>query len=478
MHKWLDEALPRAVNTEGGQKLAIAAPRGEAKTTFVALFFALWCILTGRKKYIVLIADALDQACAFLEAIKVELENNPRLAADFPQGVGDGRVWNVGTIITSQNVKVQAFGAGKRMRGLRHGAYRPDLVILDDLENDENVRQAEQRDKLEAWLTRTVLPLGAADGSMDVVYIGTILHYDSVLARTLQKPQWISKKFKALIEMPDRLDIWDVWESVLFSDGEAAACQFFEAKKEEMERGAKVSWPGMRPLYSLMCQRAENRQAFDAEMQNDPLAADAAPFAEGIQYWTELPEGLALFGACDPSLGKAGASRDPSAILVGAWHKATSTLYVLEARIRKRHPNLLIEEMISLQKEYKCLLWAVETVQFQEFFADVLIERSADKQTPMPVKPIKNNTDKLLRIESLQPYCVQGRILLHKNHTTLVEQLRHFPMADHDDGPDALEMLWRVASTGFISITEGYARIQTSPFFGAHYDFDDEETGW
>lgn len=101
--------------------------------------------------------DAFEQAATMLEAIKAELEFNPRLAMDFPQGAGKGRVWQVGTIVTANDAKVQAFGSGKRMRGLRHGPHRPDLVIGDDLENDENVRSPEQRDKLENWLKKTVL---------------------------------------------------------------------------------------------------------------------------------------------------------------------------------------------------------------------------------------------------------------------------------------------------------------------------------
>lgn len=212
LHLWLDTALPAAVDNPEGIRQACAAPRGEAKTTFVDVFFSLWCVVTGRKRYILLVADAFEQAASFLEAIKVELESNPRLMADFPGQCGEGRVWNVGTIITAGNVKIQAFGAGKRMRGLRHGPHRPDLVLLDDLENDENVRSPEQRDKLENWLMRTVLSLGPADDSMDVIYIGTILHYDSVLARTLKKPQWHGRTFRAVEKMPDDLALWDIWE--------------------------------------------------------------------------------------------------------------------------------------------------------------------------------------------------------------------------------------------------------------------------
>lgn len=172
-----------------------------------------------------IIADALEQAASLLGAVKDELEFNEALKRDFP-GAGKGHVWNVGTVVTPGNVKIQALGAGKRMRGLRHGPHRPDLIVLDDLENDGNVDKPEQRDKLQSWLQKTVLNLGAADGSMDVVYVGTLLHYDSVLARTLRKPLWKARTFRSILRWPDRMDLWDEWESLLSSRGEAEAGVF------------------------------------------------------------------------------------------------------------------------------------------------------------------------------------------------------------------------------------------------------------
>ena len=481
LHLWLDETLPSLVDRPEGVKLACAAPRGEAKTTFVDVFFLLWCLVTNRKRYILIIADAFEQAASFLEAVKVELESNPRLMSDFPAHCGQGRVWNVGTAITAQNVKIQAFGAGKRLRGLRHGPHRPDLALLDDLENDENVRSPDQRDKLEAWLMRTVLSLGPADDSMDIVYIGTVLHYDSVLARVLKKPQWQGRTFRAVIRMPDNMFLWDEWEAIYKTppNGPEDALKFYKKHKKLMDAGAKVSWPDFRPLYTLMQKRAEDRAAFDAEQQNDPLAADSSPFANVINYWQELPQPLLCFGACDPSLGKAGAGRDPSAILIGGLCRKTMELYVLEARIRKRHPDRIIQDIIALQRRYNCLAWAVETVQFQEFFAEVLVREAAKQGIPLPVRPIKNVSDKMLRIETLQPYFAQKRIFIHPDQHELADQLRHFPMADHDDGPDALEMLWRIASGSFVSLSEAFIRTPRQRFGGFFdTDFDDDEGSW
>ena len=130
------------------------------------------------------------------------------------------------------------------MRGWTHGPYRPDLIVLDDIENDEQVRNPEQRDKLESWLKSTVLHLGGVGEKADVIYIGTILHYDSVLNRTLNNPMWHSMKFKAMLSFPERMDLWDEWEAILRNNGNAGAAMaqaFYETNQAEMERGAQTS---------------------------------------------------------------------------------------------------------------------------------------------------------------------------------------------------------------------------------------------
>lgn len=449
LHRYLFRRLPEMLRSEKGEPDAIGAPRGEGKSTLVTQLFSLWCIVTGRKHYIVIVMDSIDQAYPMLEAIKAELEFNPRLKTDFGEAVGQGRVWQAGTIVTAGDIKVQVAGSGKKLRGLRHGPYRPDLTILDDIENDEQVRSPEQRDKLNAWLTKTVLPLGGVGQKYDVVYIGTILHYDSVLARTLKNPFWTTVKFKAMLRWPDRMDLWDRWEELYRNDGEAVADAYYQAHQDEMEAGAQTSWAA-RGVLALMKIRARDGHAtFDSEYQNDPVSGDAAPFAESLCFWVQRDDKWVFYGACDPSLGKAGASRDPSAILVGGFNRQTGVLDVVEARIRKRLPDRIIEDVIALQKEYRCLLWGIETVQFQEFLKTELVKRGAAAGVPVPARGIKPVSDKLLRIESLQPHMANGLIRLHASQSTLIEQLRHFPMADHDDGPDALHMLWMLATSGF-----------------------------
>ncbi|HEM7399223.1 TPA: phage terminase large subunit [Citrobacter farmeri] len=451
LHKYLYARLPEIIRATTGQNDAIAAPRGEAKSTIVSQLFVIWCIVLALKHYPVIIMDSIDQAYPMLEAIKAELQFNPRLLMDFPEATGGGRVWQAGTILTRNDIKVQVAGSGKKLRGLRHGPYRPDLAVLDDIENDEQVRNPEQRDKLDNWLKKTVLPLGGAGAKFDVVYIGTILHHDSVLSRTLKNPLWKRARFKALISWPHNMELWDKWEEVLRNndeDGEFLARAFYEQHRAEMEDGAVVSWAA-RPLYTLMLIRArDGHSTFDAEYQNDPVNGEDAPFNGCITFWVNRLAEWRFYGSCDPSLGKAGNSRDPSALLVGGFNRFTGILDVVEARIKKRVPDRIISDVIELQREYHCLVWGVESVQFQEFLRTELVKRSAIAGIPVPARAVTPSTDKILRIESLQPHVANGLIRLHPSQITLIEQLRHFPKADHDDGPDALHMLWMLAVSG------------------------------
>ena len=450
LHEYLYDRLEAIARSPQSETDALAAPRGEAKSTITSQLFVLWCLITGLKWYPMVGMDAFGQAAIMLEAIKAELEANPRLLMDFPEATGQGPVWQAGVIVTSNGRKVEAVGSGQRIRGRRHGPHRPDLFVGDDLENDENVKTPEQRDKLMGWITKAVLKLGGAGEKFDTVIVGTVLHYDSVLARLLKNPLWNSQKFQAVIRWPDDMAAWDRWEEILLAEGKPAADRYYAAHRTQMDAGAVVSWPAGRPLVALMLIRArDGHDAFDSELQNEPLSGEDAPFAKCIYFWVDRLKDWIFYGACDPSLGRAGASRDPSALLVGGFNRQTGILDVVEALIKKRVPDRIISDVITLQREYRCLLWAFETVQFQAFLLSELVKRAAIAGIPVPARAVTPITDKLLRIEAIQPHMANGLIRIHPSQTTLVTQLRHFPKADHDDGPDGLEMLWQIATTGF-----------------------------
>ena len=462
-HEFLFARFPEVIDGAADGREVHMAPRGEAKSTYETQLGSLWCVVTNRKHMIGLIMNTEEQAAEMLEAIKAELDTNPRLLMDFPDACGRGRVWQATTAVTANNIKIRIGGTGKKIRGMKHGPYRPDLIFLDDLENDENVRDKAQRDKVEKYVLSAVLGLAGPAGGMDVFWVGTSLHYDAAINRVSRKPGWRRRVFKSIQRWPDNMALWDKWEGIYTAgaDGlgddadvaskeaaEACALAFYQAHKTAMDAGAVVSWPAVRPLYRLMCMRAIDHDAFNQEQQNEAGNDEDAPFRV-IPFWVDRRNDWVFFGSIDPSLGKQGKQGkrgDPSAILVGGINRATMILDVVEADIARRVPDLIISRALDLQAEYSCMAWVVETVQFQAFLFSELIKRGAPRGIAFPGMPVTPSTDKALRIQSLQPHVANGFIRLHRSQSTMIDQLKFWPEAAHDDGPDALEMLWQIAT--------------------------------
>lgn len=264
--QFIFKRLPQVIDGLADGREVHQAPRGEAKSTYETQLGSLWCICRAdylddlvptaskkaRKHLIGIIMNTLEQSAEMLEAIKAELDSNPRLAADFPNAVGQGRIWQATTIITANNIKIRVGGTGKRLRGMKHGPHRPGLLFLDDLENDENVRDKEQRDKVEAFVTKAIVGLAGPAGGMDIFWPGTSLHYDAAINRVSRKPGWRRKVFKSIMRWPDRLDLWDKWEGIYSAScdddeakeaAEAEALAFYQANKALMDAGAVCSWP-------------------------------------------------------------------------------------------------------------------------------------------------------------------------------------------------------------------------------------------
>jgi predicted phage terminase large subunit-like protein len=443
------------------------APRGEAKSTYETQLGSLWCIcralyLAGRglptkaqKHMICIVMNTEEQSSEMLAAIKAELEANPRLAQDFPNAVGQGRVWQATTVITANNIKIRIGGTGTKLRGAKNGPHRPDLVFLDDLENDENVKDKAQREKVQNYVLSAIIGLAGPAGGMDVFWVGTSLHYDAAINRVARKPGWRRRTFKSIMKMPDRMDLWDTWEGLYTSattgtdeekeQAEADALAFYQANRVEMELGAVVSWPEVRPLYRLMCMRATDHAVFNKEQQNEAGNDEDAPF-KTIQFWVNRLSEWLFFGSIDPSMGKKNTKRDPSALLVAGINPKTAVVDVIEADIARRVPDLIISRAVELQQEFHCLMWEVESVAFQEFLYTELIKRAGLVGVPFPARPTPTGRDKELAILSLQPHTKNGLLRLHRTQSTLIEQLQFYPEADHDDGPDVLEMVFRLAT--------------------------------
>ena len=463
LHKYFSkrylDMIQKALQTGEGDKEANAAPRGNAKSTWGTFGLPLWAAAFRKRKFALIVSETRGQAESFLSFIKLELETNERLQQDFPELYGEGPVWRADQIITRNGVKIQAAGAQQKLRGLRHGNCRPDLVIVDDLENDESVESPEQRRKLENWFFKALMKIGQPDTVFIVV--GTILHYDSLLSRLLVKPGWKGRKFQAVMQW-SRSKRWEEWEQIFadISNGkelaEAAADNYFDKYRVEMLAGTEVLWPEMEPYYYLMKMRVSDGPAyFDSEKQNEPLnPEDQVFFEEWFQDWEEGEvdlTGTMHAGACDPSLGKRNKRNDPSAILGGRMKDRI--LYLDIADISQRRPDAILTDILMYHERDHFDKLRMETVQFQEFFARTLEQKSHDEGLTLNIDDKTPNTDKDLRIIRLQPWIKNGWIRFKPEHRELKRQLLYYRpkgRGGHDDGPDCLEMLLDLCEGGLV----------------------------
>ena len=207
--------LVKQISRMNGCKRVVAAPRGHAKSTSLTFKGTIHAVVYGYKHYPIIISDSSDQAEGFLDNIRVEFEENEAIREDF--GDLTGKVWRSNVLVTSTNIKVEAIGSGKKIRGRKHRNWRPDLLILDDIENDENVRTPEQRAKLDSWFKKAVSKAG--DDYTDIVYIGSLLHYDSLLANTLKNPGYKAIKYRAVISFSPEADLRAVNPELLTKKG-------------------------------------------------------------------------------------------------------------------------------------------------------------------------------------------------------------------------------------------------------------------
>ena len=443
-----------------GSRQVVAAPRGHAKSTNFTFKDSLHAILYAYKHYILILSDSSEQAEGFLDDIKTELEDNANIIMDFGSLKGD-KAWRTGVILTKTDIKAEAIGSGKKVRGRRHRNWRPDLIVLDDIENDENVNTPEQRRKLKNWFDKAVSKAG--DTYTDIMYIGTILHYDSLLNNVLQNPRYKTKKYRAVISEATNTKLWDEWEGIytnLFNENhEEDARTFYEAHEEEMLLGVEVLWEEKLSYYDLMeIKVSEGTASFNSELQNDPIDPESATFnPEWFDYYEpELvdfssPE-FVFVAANDPSLGKNKKS-DTSSIINLALSTKTGYMYVADASVERRKPDVIIDDVFEmnrrLKRDYKkgFYKFGVEVVQFQYFFKEVMAAQSAEEGEYIPIEEIQSTVNKVLRIESLQPVIKNKYLKFNREHKTLLKQLQEFPMGKNDDAPDGLQMAVQLAQT-------------------------------
>ena len=319
-----------------------------------------------------------------------------------------------------------------------------DVLCIDDpLKNAEEAMSQTIRDKHWDWWQSTAT---------------SRLEPDAAILVTMQRWHDDDLVGRILTQARETGEAWDVVNMPAVAEGdEVVDGQLFR-------RAGDTLWPERwGAAWYAAREKTVDRYWWLAQYQQRPGRFGRSEWPDeyfGPHLWAdEWPTSLAEFSAryiaLDPSKGKDARKGDYGAfVFVGL----RGGKFWIDAKIERMPVSRLIDAGLQLAGRYQPHGFGVEANQFQELLAnEFLREQQARNAPPLPLFTITNTVNKELRIQRLGPL-LMNRMLVFRDTPDcrlLVSQLRDFPLGQHDDGPDALEMAIRLLSeTSGVDTTE------------------------
>lgn len=420
----LHDTIFNILDDDSIQLALIIAPRGFGKTSTVNLAFPAKKILFQEKKFIVPISCTATQATMQGENLKRELMTNRFITGLFGPMKSDTfskEMW-----VTSSGTAVMPRGAGQQVRGILYGDNRPDLIIVDDLEDAESVRSDEQRAKTKAWFFEDVLnSINRSRKDWKIIVIGTLLHEDSLLANLLEDPGW------------------------------------YHAHLAICDENFKSNWPDFmsdQDLAKLVdsYRRMGLLDSFYREYMGVPIAKESAKFKQEMfkNYEETDPDfvkerkGLENMVILDPAKTTKMTSDDTSIVGIGIDVK-TPRIYVRDIVKGNLHPEQQYTECFDMADRIGARVIGIEVTSLNEFITYPLRTEMIRQRRYYDIVELKARASKEERIQALVPFYRLGFVYHNKNVCAPLEaQLMSFPRSKKDDIMDALAYVVEMLELG------------------------------
>lgn len=362
----------------------------------------------GTKKFIIVCGDTDTQAQKHLLNIRFEFENNKNLIRTF----GDMRTrhnWGKEQFELSNGTLYLARSRGQKVRGLRHGIYRPDLLVVDDIEDIKWVQSKRNRDDTERWFNAAVSAIDKAKGR--VIVCANHLHTDALAARLKKKGTYTVCEYPLMEDMnnPDTI-LW------------------------------KAKYPDMASIEAT--KKDLGYSTFMREMMLKAVPEDGQPIKdEDIHYYDEIPkeiETVSRASGVDPAISLE-ESADPTAIVNGQLGYIKNKPHIILRSIVNEHLAVddTLERLDLQHKSNQADIFFVEDVAYQK----ALIQLMQRKMLPVEAMH-PGGRDKRARLMTVASYIKDGTVLFPRTGMEdLIIQLTHFGVEAHDDLVDALVYL-------------------------------------
>jgi len=404
-------------------------PRGHAKTTVFSLFAPIYYLLKGGVHLVVLISDTKDSAVRQLINLQAELETNQQLIADFSEFRKDGS-WSRGEFtVANYNCKFTCAGKGQSIRGLKNGRYRPDFVIVDDIDTDKHSRNKELVKSHYDWLMQNVF------NAMEItkykfLFVGNRFAHNMVLD--------LFSKVEGIRHI--RINALDVNGEPVWND---------RFTKEDL----------------LRVEQKIGKIRFLREYMNTPIMEGSVFKEEWLQLTNVrgLNEYDYIVSYLDPSWKKN--SDFKSVVTIGFINK---DYHIIDIYLRKQTMRNVIEYLYELNDR---LLRSAYSIYFEANFMQDLHQLEFDKIAEekgfnLPIRQDKDKKpDKEARIESMSAVFENLNIYINKlivyslDYTEFKLQYLSFPALKNDDGLDAMQ-------SAYSKLNEHIRRSKFAPMIG------------
>lgn len=179
------------------KQVGVIAPRDHAKSTALTYDYILAEVCFRRSDYVILIGSTEDKAAEQLSNISEELHTNNDLRSEFDIASfeSDQKTEIIVKCGDGHRFRILARGAEQKIRGAMWNGKRPNLIVCDDMEDDEQVENKDRRIKFRKWFFRAAKQALSKRGRIRVH--GTVLHDDALLPRLRKNKMWEFQFYKA-----------------------------------------------------------------------------------------------------------------------------------------------------------------------------------------------------------------------------------------------------------------------------------------
>ena len=440
------DTLSNAIDSTAQEKIAVVAPREHGKSSLSTFALPLKAALYKKKKFIFYISANGDTAANFLEKARKAIESQ-EVVEDF--GVQRGRVWNADNICLRNGTWIACTGWKAGIRGINKDT-RPDLIILDDLEDKATIESDSLRQKLDRCFREEIGRLGYY--KTDFFYIGTLLSDDSLLAKVIKESAWKTLFYKCVISFPDSEGekLWEQWRKIyrnILNDNRMDdAYSFYLENESEMIKGVKILWPGRFPqekmkykgsYYNIMLEReAWGEDAFWKEAQNEPRNSKDKKFQK-LMYWDEWPAAIkTLKLGIDPSEGKG----DSTAYACAG--ELNGGYFIKEGMKSLHTPYQIMDEVVRFVKDYPEIDEIIlESNLFKDLLKDELVKRLVAEGCYRTVTHKHASENKFIRIMQMEPDITGEKMFFNRINVSFNEEVKDFSKTcAFDDCADALQL--------------------------------------